>query len=1054
MTETASSASDKSEDATGHKVEGDIAALSVRRPYLAVVINLLIVIAGMGALFGIEVRELPDIDRPIVTVRANYPGGSPETIDAEITSVIEAAVARVNGVKAVRSSSEENNLRIRIEFTPKVNLIDAANDIREAVSRVERQLPDGVEDIFVVKADADARPIIQLAAESQTLSIDELTRRVEDEIVPAITSVDGVAEVNLFGDRERVLRVSLNPLKLASYQLAVADVVKVLENARYDVPAGSFKSGDQEVIVRANASVTSPQEIENLILRDPVRLKDVASASFGPAEAENYTRLNGRTVVNMGIIRQAESNTVSISRDVKTVIARLSERYKDIKISTISDDAKFIEGSIYEVLISLLLAIVIVVAVIAFFIGQMRAAFIPAVTIPIALTGTLAAIWLMGFSLNLVTLLALVLATGLVVDDAIVVLENIQRLRSHGIGPRAAAVLGTRQVFFAVIATTATLISVFLPISFLPSTAGRLFTEFGFVLAITVAISSFVALSLCPMLASRLPYTELEQQTRLARFVYWAGEKVNKIYTGLLSRIIAMPVLIFSASIIIAMLGAITYTTLGEELVPEEDRGTVTVRLVGPDGTGIDYADRQVAAVENILKPMADKGVIKEIFTISGRWDPNRGWIEAPLADWSKRSISEGEIINSIKKSLSEIPGSQARAIRGNSLGLRGSGGGIKFALTGANYDQIAIAADDLVRAMEKDLKEADNFRVEYRATQPQLAVNIDRRRASDLGVAIEDLATTVRVLVDNDEVAELTINDKIVPVLLEAKPGVVNDPSDLRNLFVRTADNRMVPLSQLVTFKEYAVAAELDRHGQRRAIEISADPTGDYSLREVITAIQKIAETTLPPGINMLLLDEAAALNETSSGTMITFFIAFVVVFLVLTAQFESPGSAAVVILTVPFGICAAIFALALTGTSINIYSQIGVLMLIGIMAKNSILMVEFADQLRDEGYSVDDAAREASSVRLRPILMTMLSTVLAGLPLIIGTGPGAESRAAIGWVVFGGLGLAGIFTLFLTPALYVVIARLSKPRADASDQLGKELSQAEGPLKSLKSH
>lgn len=1057
MTDTLSEKQPPDQDAAGKQgeaVPGDLPALSVRRPYLAVVLNLLIIIAGFSALFGIEVRELPDIDRPIVTVRANYPGGSPETIDAEITSIIEAAVARVNGVKKVSSSSEENNFRIRIEFSPSVNLVDAANDIREAVSRVERELPDGVEDIFVIKADADARPIIQLAAESDKLSIDELTRRVEDEIVPELTSVDGVAEVNLFGDRERVMRVILNPLKLASYQLSVADVVKVLENARYDVPAGSFKSGDQEVIVRANASVTNAADIENLILRDPVRLKDVASASFGPAEAENYTRLNGRTVINMGIVRQAESNTVSISNDIQKVIAKLSQRSKDIKISTISDDAVFIEGSIYEVLVSLALAVIIVVGVIAFFIGQLRAAFIPAVTIPIALIGTLAAIWLMGFSLNLVTLLALVLATGLVVDDAIVVLENIQRLRGHGLGPGAAAVVGTRQVFFAVIATTATLISVFLPISFLPSTAGRLFTEFGFVLAVTVMISSFVALSLCPMMASRLPYKQLEQQSAFAKLIHWAGESVNNLYTAILSRVIAMPMLIFGVSMIIAVLGAITYLTLAEELVPEEDRGVITVRLVGPDGTGIDYADRQVEEVEKILKPLSEQGLLREVFTISGRWDPNRGWIEAPLVDWSKRQLSEGEIINSIKKPLSEIPGSQARAVRGNSLGLRGAGGGLKFALTGDNYDKIAVAAEDLVLAMEQQLKEVENFRVEYRATQPQLAVNINRRRAADLGVAIEDLATTVRVLVDNDEVAELTVNDKIVPVILEAKPGVVNDPSDLQNLFVRTSDNRMVPLSQLVTFKEYAVAAELDRHGQRRAIEISADPTNGVSLREAITAVQTLADKTLPPGISILLLDEAAALNETSSGTSITFLIAFVVVFLVLTAQFESPGSAAVVILTVPFGICAAIFALALTGTSINIYSQIGVLMLIGIMSKNSILMVEFADQLRDEGYSVDEAAKEASSVRLRPILMTMISTVLAGLPLILGSGPGAESRAAIGWVVFGGLGMAGVFTLFLTPALYVVIARLSKPRADAGARLGRELADAEDPLKTLKSH
>lgn len=1022
----------------------DLPTLSVRRPYLAIVMNLLIIIAGIGALFGVEVRELPDIDRPIVSVRANYPGGSPETIDAEITSVIEAAVARVTGVKKVRSSSEENNLRIRVEFNPDVDLMDAANDVREAVSRVERDLPEGVEDIFVVKADADADPILQLAASSDTLAIDELTRRVEDEIVPALTTVSGVAQVDLFGAREQVLRVITDPVKLAAYQLSVADVANVLRSARYDVPAGSFEAGDQEVIVRANASATTPEQIEGLILRDPVRLGDVATASFGPAEAENYTRLDGRTVINMGIIRQAQSNTVAISRNVDKVVAQLNARYKDIRIEKISDEARFIEGAIREVLMSLLLAVVIVIAVIALFTRQFRTALVPAVTMPVALIGTVAVIWLFGFSINLVTLLALVLAAGLVVDDAIVVLENIQRLRAQNVPARAAAVLGTRQVFFAVIATTATLVSVFLPISFLPSTAGRLFAEFGMVLAVTVCISSFVALTLAPMITARLSLQgAVTSHNVFFSAVDAVGHRLMTLYRWALDRVLAAPLVFIGACFVIVGLGAAAFETVGEELVPQEDRGSLLIRLVGPDGTGIDYADRQVEQVEEVLLPLIEDGTATSIFTIAGRYDPNRGWIEVPLADWSKRAFNEEEIANDLKKKLNEIPGSQIRVVRGNSLGLRGAGGGLKFALTGSNYTKISTSADDFVAAMQEQIPQLENFRVEFRATQPQLSVDIDRRRASDLGVAIDDLATTVQVLVDNDEVAEISVDDKIVPVILEATPGSINNPTDLKNLFVRAEDGQMIPLSQLVSFREFAVAAELDRHGQRRAIEIEADPIDGFSLREAVEAVLDLADTTLPPDIHVMLLDEAAELDETSHGTLVTFFIAFVVVFLVLTAQFESPVSAAIVMVTVPFGICAAIFALALTGTTINVYSQIGVLMLIGIMSKNSILLVEFADQLREQGMSVVDAVREACNVRTRPILMTMLSTVLAGLPLIIGSGPGSESRAAIGWVVFGGLGLAGLFTLFLTPAVYVLFAKYSKPRSHEQELLIDELAR-----------
>lgn len=1021
----------------------DLSSLGIRRPYLATVVNLLIILAGVGALFGVEVRELPDIDRPIVSVRANYPGGSPETIDAEITSIIEAAVARVNGVKSVRSSSEENNLRIHAEFGPDVNLVDAANDVREAVSRIQRQLPDGVEDVFVIKADSDAQPVLQLAAVSDSLSIDDLTRRIEDEVVPELTSVDGIAQVDLFGDRARVLRVIVDPLKLASYKLSVADVANVLRQAHFDVPAGSFKSGDQEVIVRANATISKPQEVESLILRDPVRLGDVATASFGPADHENYTRLNGRTAINMGIIRQAKSNTVAISNDVQRVLARLNARFDDMELTVISDDARFIEGAIQEVLISLGLAVLIVVSVIFVFLRNWRAALIPAVTIPVALTGTLAAIWLMGFSINLVTLLALVLAAGLVVDDAIVVLENIQRLRAAGMKPNAAAVIGTRQVFFAVMATTATLVAVFLPISFLPSSAGRLFAEFGFVLAVTVCISSFVALSICPMLASRLPSEQTGQSAEVSQDQVPSGP-LTRFYGAILRPLQAWPLVVLGASLCVAAMGAIVFQNLGEELVPAEDRGKIIVRLVGPDGTGIDYADRQVNEVEKILKPYVDDGTIQSVFTISGRWDPNRGYIEAPLADWSERTISEAELASRLRDPLSEIPGSQVRVIRGNSLGLRNASGGLSFALTGSDYSVLAAAADDFVLAMERELPKLDNFRVEFRATQPQLAVDIDRRRAADLGVSLQDLATTVQVLVDNDEVAELTVHDKIVPIILEATPDAVDDPSDLKNLFIRSSDGQMVPLSQLISFREYAVAAELDRHGQRRAIEIFADPADGYTLRDAVDDVTRLAKAELPAGVSVLFLYEAAELNETSYGTAITFLIAFLVVFLVLAAQFESLTSAFIVVITVPFGVCAAVFALAVTGNTINIYSQIGVLMLIGIMAKNSILMVEFADQLRERGHGVLEAARQASLIRLKPIVMTMLSTVLAGLPLVLSAGPGAESRGAIGWVVFGGLSLAGVFTLYFTPAMYVLFARFSKPRSAAAERLREEMTAA----------
>ena len=1019
--------------------------LSVRRPYLAAVLNLLIIIAGLGALMGVEVRELPNVDRPVVSVRAEYPGASPETLDAEVTSVLERAVARVNGVKSVRSSSEENNLRIRAEFSPSANLIDAANDVREAVFRAQRDLPDEVENITVIKADDDARPVMRLAVTSGSLPVEEVSRVVEDEIVPELLAVEGVADARLFGERERVLRVKVDPNRLASYGLSIRDVSDLLSNARYDVPAGSFESAQQEVLVRANASVVEPDEIRALRLRDNVRLGQVAEVYFSPAEESSRVRLDGRSVVSVGIIRQAKSNTVEIAAGVRGAVDRLNTRLNNVDITVQSDDSVFIEGAISEVLSSLALATLIVVSVIWLFFGRFRATLVPAVVIPVALIGAVAALWAFGFSINLITLLALVLATGLVVDDAIVVLENIQRRQAQGLGAKAAAVIGTEQVFFAVLATTATLVAVFVPISFLPSTAGRLFREFGFMLAATVLISSFVALTLCPMIASRLPMAGAADKPRRIGIASFGG-LLQRGYDRILGVVLAAPLIVLAAACGIGAVALVLFQTLGEELVPQEDRGEINVWLQAPDGVGLDYMDLQVEKAERAFQPLIENGAVDRLFSITGRYDFNRGYLSAPLSPWEKRARTQQEIEATLRGPLNDIPTFTSRISRGNSLGLRGSGaGGLELALTGSNYPAIAAAADDFARALETEIPGLGNTRVQYQATQPQISLKIDRERAANLNVAIEDLASTIRVLVDGFEVSELTIDDRAVPIMLESAAGAISSPADLGNLYVRSQDDRLIPLIQLISFSREGVAAELDRHAQRRAIEIDADLSPELPLRDAVDQVRALSQTALPEGIGLLFLGEAQTLEETSQEIAITFAIALLVVFLVLVAQFESLTSAAVIMITVPFGVAAAVFALYLTGTTINIYSQIGVLVLIGIMAKNGILLVEFADQLRDRGASVVEAAREAASVRLRPIAMTMMSTILAGLPLILSAGPGSESRTAIGWVVFGGLGLAAVFTLFLTPAVYTIVARLSKPRASASEELARQMRESE---------
>lgn len=1008
------------------------------------VVNLLIALAGIAAIMAIEVRELPDVDRPIVTVRTLYPGASPETMDAEVISRIEGAVARVSGIKRIESSSEETTGRIRIEFRPGTDLNSAAADVREAVSRISRRLPERVEQVIVVKADDDSRAIVNLAVVSDRLMEDELTHIVETDVIPSFLSIDGVADVQTSGARQKLLRVVVDPLRLTSYGLSVTDVAAVLRQAAFDVPAGSFRSEEQELLVRADATVVSAEQVENIIISDTRRIGDVASVYFGPEDASSYTRLNGRNVIGLGIVRQAQSNTIRISDGVQKAVKQLNRRFDDLEIVITDDSASFIRSSVREVLKTLLITIGIVIGTIYLFIGSVRATIIPSIAIPVALIGTVAGIWMLGFSINILTLLALVLATGLVVDDAIVVLENIQRRRVEGVGSRAAAVLGTRQVFFAVVTTSIVLISVFVPIAFLPSTSGRLFREFGFVLALAVGISSFVALSLVPAAAARLP--DSGEPGRLRLLTVALGHRVRGLYEKGLNIVLRHPAAVVVLAAVLGTGAASLYPGLDKELLPPEDRGMIRVFASGPDGVGVHYMERQTLLIEDILQPWVDDGIAKSTYALVGNWDPNRVFVSVPLVDWKNRDLGQGEVIREIKRELDQLPGVRGAVYADNSLNLRrGGGGGIQVALVGNDYNDIYEAARGFVDAIEESGGNLSNPRISYEPTQPQLSVEIDRRRAADLGIDLEDLAGTLRAMIDGDEIIDLNVGDEAIPIILESASGDINDPMDLVNLYVTAKNGRMLPLSSLVTLKEEGVATELDRQAQRRAIEVDINVTPGYPLKSAVDELLAIAEASLPEHIDVILEGEAAELDESSREVAVTYLIAILVVFLVLCAQFEGFTSAVVITLIIPLGVAAAVFALFLSGTSVNIYSQIGLVMLIGLMAKNGILLVEFADQLRDRGYPLIEAITEGSKVRFRPVAMTLMSTVLGGLPLILGSGAGIEARESIGWVIFGGLGIAAIFTLFLTPALYLLIARFSKPRVHEEERMNRELAEAD---------
>lgn len=1020
--------------------QNDLPALSVKRPLLAAVFNLLIIIAGLAALTGVEVRELPDVDRPVVSVNATFPGAAPETVDAEVTRILEDAAARVSGVREVTSASEESSARIKVQFIPGVDLDTAATDVREAIARVERDLPDRVEQVTISKADSDSNAVINLAAKTSRYTLDDFTRVIDNDIAPELLAVKGVASVELFGARDRQMRVTIDPLRLSRFGLTVGDVAAALRGAPFDVPVGSFRSTDQELVVRAEATAATPDMIKAVIVSGDTRVGDVADVYFAPADPRNFVQLNGEKIIGLGIIRQAQSNTIEISQAVRNRVDKINARFDDVELSITSDNADFIRFAVREVVISLLLTVTIVVVTIYLFFGAVRATLIPSLAIPVALIGVLAGIWLLGFSVNVLTLLALVLATGLIVDDAIVVLENMQRLQRSGMGRKAAAVIGTRQVFFAVIATTAVLVSVFVPISFLPSTAGKLFREFGFVLAAAVIISTFVALTLVPAAGAQ---TSLVPDKPRLPWLGRMGTAFANGYKRLLHVVLARAWVSFGVFVGVAAGAILVFSDLRTELVPSGDRGQFIVYAGGPDGVGLDYMQRQADQIEAILQPLIDSGEVVSVFNIIGRWDPNRMWATVTLAPWQERTRSQDEIIASLRAPLAAIPGVRATPFGRSGLNT-GNGGrsGIKFAITGGDYGELYEATRVIALAMSEPGTAFSNPEISYQPTQPQVAIQVDRRRAADLGVSLEELSVTLRAMVGGDDLIDLNVADQAVPIILEAKTQAITSPADLQNLFVRTAAGTLVPLSSMTQIVEEGIAAELDRVEQRRAIDIEANLAGGASLADAVAAVEVLADSVLEPDMGLVFLDEAATLEETSNDLALTYGFALVIVFLVLVAQFESLSSALVILFTVPFGFAAAVYALLLSGISLNIFSQIGLVMLIGLMAKNGILLVEFADQLRGEGRSVREAVEEAASVRLRPIMMTLISTVIGALPLVLATGAGAEARTSIGWVIFGGLGLAGFFTLFLTPVIYLGVARFSRAKKDVADDVERELS------------
>lgn len=1031
--------------------DGGLIGVFIQRPILASVVSLIIILAGLAAMMGVEVRELPDVDRPVVSISASYPGATPESMDAEVTSIIESAVAQVDGAQAISSSSSFARSQVTVEFSNTVDINVAATDVQNAVSSIRRDLPEEVEAPTVVKADADASPIMRVTISAASMDPGDLADLVDDVILPRLQAVEGVAQADDYGVRNRVIRVRLLPVSLAARGYSIDDVARLVGTAAQSAPSGRLRNETQQLLIRSEAAAATPEAIGALRLDDDTRLSDVAIVEWGFEDETTTARFNGDAGLGIAIIRQAQSNTVQVSAGVREAVDDLRRTLpSNVKLDIPVDDSIFINAAINEVIKSLGLATLIVVFVIFLFLRSLRATIIPAVTIPVSLLGTLAVMWVAGFSINLITLLALVMATGLVVDDAIVVTENIQRWRAKGAGKRAAAVIGAREIVFAVLSTTVTLAAVFIPISFLPGQAGRLFSEFGFVLAFAVMVSSFVALTLCPVLTVRFGREfRPEMAQRMAREMEEPAHKrapagpVSALYGRGLRFCLAMPAVPAVLSVLFAA-GAVTaYTMTPKELTPTEDRGRVFMVVNGQEGASFDYVDRKVLEIENRLQRFVEAGEANSVISINGVRGSNRSFVILRLPDWAGREKEQQQFEREVRAMVSDIPGISIIIASGNSLGIRGAGQGLRFAVVGDDYAEAADAADALVGALEQS-DVFGNVRLNFQTSQPQITVAVDRDAATSLGAPIDDITRTVQAMADEFEAAEIFVGDDIIQVLISAGGEPINDPTDLENLFIRTESGAFVPLSSVASVEEVAVASNLSREERRRAVPVTAALGDGVPLGDAVAELRAIAAETLPEGKSIVLLGEAKLLEDSASQTLLVFAFAALIVFLVLAAQFESFISALIIMVTVPFGLAAAVYAILLTGGSINYYSQIGLVLLIGIMAKNGILIVEFANQLRDRGESVREAIEHAAMTRLRPVLMTAISTLLGGLPLILGVGAGAEARAALGWVVVGGLGFATVFTLFLTPVAFLIFARFSKPRASEGQKVAAELAEA----------
>jgi multidrug efflux pump len=1003
---------------------------SIRRPVLACVMSLLLVLVGLVSFNQLSLREYPRIDEPLVTVSTRLLGASSEVIESQVTKPLEDSIAGIDGVEIMTSVSRTESSQITVRFKLSKDPDTAAAEVRDRVSRVRGRLPTAADEPVIAKVEADATPTIWLAYTSETMGPLELTDLINRVVKPRLQTIPGVADVQVGGDRRFAMRVWLDPDRLAAYRLTVQDVEDALRRQNLEVPAGRIESRQREFSVTSRTDLNTVAQFNEIALKTAggytVRLRDVARIEEAAARESTRVRLNGVPSISTGIIRNATANPLDVAEGVRALMPAIQRDLPpSVTVVQANDLSVFIDRSIKAVYTTVAEAVVLVALVVFVFLRTLRASFIPLVTIPVSLIGAFALIAAAGFTINTLTLLALVLAIGLVVDDAIVVLENIYRHIEEGLEPFQAAIKGVREISFAVIAMTLTLAAVFAPLAFTPGRTGRLFSEFALTLAGAVIVSGFVALTLTPMMCSKL----LRHSTKRGWFDRFMERNLSALDAGyaaalkwtLKHRWLIVLVMFASGGTSIWL-----YLSAKKELAPLEDRGVIAMPIRAPDGATLEYTARYLDALEAIVSqhPEFDRR-----FFFMGGGQVSSAFGVARTVDWSERNVTTAELARKLMPQVTSLPGISVFPVTPPSLGQGFRERPINFVIvSGDSYENMARAGQALIAEMQKNpgIVQPDS---DLQLNKPEIFIDVDRQRAADMGVNVDAVARTVETMLGGRAVTRYKRDAEQYDVLVQTSAGGRATPEDIEKIFVRGRGDVMVPLSSLVRVREAVSPRELNHFNQRRSVTITASLAPGYSLGEALKFMDGAAARVLPQGYATELNGLSREFRASSDSLLLVFVLALLFIFLVLAAQFESFIDPFVILLAVPLSLVGALGALQLAGGTINVFSQIGLITLVGLITKHGILIVEFSNQLRQQGRDVMSAVTEAASLRLRPILMTTGAMVLGAVPLALATGAGAESRQQIGWVIVGGMSVGTLLTIFVVPTIYTLFARKAVP-------------------------